>query len=101
LGIDRYCNDLRYNTIRGGYSLKDGIDTEYLITLINQVRCKNNGIKSHVNKKGFVDNPGVMVNGDHLSFEYLQEKASIIDALLNTIEKDILLKSGRFRSLEN
>ncbi len=101
MGIDRYCNDLCYNTIRGGYSLKDGIDTEYLITLVNQLRCKNNGIKSHVNKKGFVDNPGIMVNGDHLSFEYLQEKSNIIDALLNTIEKDILLKSGRLRSLNN
>ena len=81
--------------------MKDGIDTEYLVELIRQLRCKNNGIKSHVNKKGFVDNPGVMVNGDHLSFEYLQEKTAVIDALLNTIEKDILLKSGRFRSLEN
>lgn len=79
----------------------DGIDTEYLITLINQVRCKNNGIKSHVNKKGFLENPGVMVNGDHLSFEYLQEKTALIDALLNTIEKDILLKSGRLRMLNN
>jgi hypothetical protein len=79
----------------------DGIDTEYLITLISQVRCKNNGIKSHVNKKGFSDNPGVMVNGDHLSFEYLQEKTALIDALLNTIEKDILLKSGRLRKLKN
>jgi hypothetical protein len=79
----------------------DGIDTEYLITLIGQVRCKNNGIKSHVNKKGFLENPGVMVNGDHLSFEYLQEKTALIDALLDTIEKDILLKSGRLRMLNN
>lgn len=79
----------------------DGIDTEYLITLISQVRCKNNGIKSHVNKKGFLENPGVMVNGDHLSFEYLQEKTALIDALLDTIEKDILLKSGRLRMLNN
>jgi hypothetical protein len=79
----------------------DGIDTEYLITLISQVRCKNNGIKSHVNKKGFLENSGVMVNGDHLSFEYLQEKTALIDALLNTIEKDILLKSGRLRKLKN
>ena len=81
--------------------MQEGIDTEYLVTLIAQVRCKNNGIKSHVNKKGFVDNPGVMVNGDHLSFEYLQEKTAVIDMLLDTILKDILLKSGRFRSLEN
>ncbi len=101
MGIDRYCNDLCYNTICGDNYLKEGIDTEYLITLINQVRCKNNGIKSHVNKKGFLDNPGVMVNGDHLSFEYLQEKASIIDALLDTIQKDILMKSGVLRKLEN
>lgn len=81
--------------------MKDGIDTEYLVTLIHQIRCKNNGIKSHVNKKGFVDNPGIMVNGDHLSFEYLQEKTEVIDRLLDTIARDILLKSGRFRSLQN
>jgi len=79
----------------------EGIDTEYLVELLRQVRCKNNGIKSHVNKKGFLDNPGIMINGDHLSFEYLQEKAEIIDRLLNTIEKDILSKSGRLRSLNN
>ena len=42
-----------------------------------------------------------MINGDHLSFEYLQEKTNTIDALLDTILKDILLKSGRFRSLNN
>jgi len=84
-----------------GTTMIKEIDTEYLITLINQVRCKNNGIKSHINKKGFLDNPGVMVNGDHLSFEYLQEKADLIDMLLNTIERDVLLKSGRLRKLEN
>jgi len=81
--------------------LKNGIDTEYLITLINQIRCKNNGIKSHVNKKGFVNNRGVMINGDHLSLEYLQEKTLLIDALLSTIELDILRKSGALRSLKN
>jgi hypothetical protein len=81
--------------------MKDGIDTEYLITLIGQVRCKNNGIKSHVNKKGFKDCPGIMLHGDHLSISYLQEKTNVIEQLLNTIEKDILLKSGRFRTLEN
>ena len=81
--------------------MKEGIDTEYLITLIGQVRCKNNGIKSHVTKKGFLHAGGVTVNGDHLSFEYLQEKSHMIEALLDTIEKDILLKSGRFRSLKN
>jgi len=73
------------------------IDTEYLITIINQIKCKNNGIK----KKGFLEINGVMVNGDHLSFEYLQEKSNMIDLLLNTILNDILLKAGRFRKLEN
>ena len=81
--------------------MKEGIDTEYLITIINQVRCKNNGIKSHLNKKGFKDCPGIMIHGDHLSFSYLQEKTNVIDMLLDTIEKDILLKSGRLRTLEN
>ena len=78
----------------------DGIDTEYLVTLIKQIRCKNNGIKSHLAKKSFqID--GMMVGEDHLSFEYLREKTQIIDSLLDTIAKDILLKSGRLRNLQN
>ena len=77
------------------------IDAEYLITLVQQIRCKNNGITSHINKKGFLEVDGVMVNGDHLSFEYLQQKANMIDMLLDTIEMDVLLKSGRFRKLLN
>ena len=77
------------------------VDTEYLETIVKQIRCKNNGIKSHVHKKGFLDSAGVMVNGDHLSFQYLQEKSKVIDMLLDTIEKDILIKSGRFRTLRN
>lgn len=81
--------------------MKEGIDTEYLITLINQIRCKNNGMFSHVRKKGFKDCLGIMLHGDHLSIEYLQEKTAVLDMLLDTIEKDILLKSGRFRSLNN
>ncbi len=81
--------------------MKEGIDTEYLITLIDQIRCKNNGINSHINKEGFKDCPGVMIHGDHLSFEYLQEKSKVIDMLLNTIKKDVLKKSGMFRTLGN
>ena len=77
------------------------IDTEYLVTLISQIRCKNNGIMSHLAKKGFEGLDGTMVNGDHLSFEYLKEKSKVIDMLLNTIDKDILLKSGRLRTFEN
>jgi len=79
----------------------EGIDTEYLISMISQVRCKNNGMYSHVRKKGFKDCSGIMLHGDHLSLEYLQEKTAVLDALLDTIEKDILLKSGVLRKLQN
>ena len=81
--------------------MKEGLDVEYLITLINQARCKNNGMFSHVRKKGFKDCSGTMLHGDHLSIEYLQEKTAVLGMLLDTIEKDILLKSGVFRSLNN
>ena len=77
------------------------IDTEYLDTLLDQVRCKNNGIKSHINKKRFLEIEGTMINDEHFSFEYLREKSLLIDALIDTIKKDILLKSGKFRKLEN
>ncbi len=77
------------------------IDTEYLDTLLDQVRCKNNGITSHINKKGFLKTDSIMINDEHFSFEYLREKSFLIDALIDTIKKDILLKSGRFRKFEN
>ncbi len=77
------------------------IDTEYLDTILNQIRCKNNGIKSHINKKAFLKIDGIMINDEHFSFEYLREKSFLIDALIVTIKKDILSKSGKFRKLEN
>ncbi len=80
--------------------MKEGIDTEYLITLISQLRCKNNGIKEHLKKKEF-QIPGMMLGDDHLSFDYLREKSNMIDMLLNTIQKDVLLKSSVFRKLQN
>jgi len=81
--------------------LKEGLDVEYLITLIAQARCKVNGMNQHLNKKGFKDCPGIMLHGDHLSIEYLQEKAKVFAMLLDTIEKDVLLKSGMYRKLDN
>lgn len=80
--------------------MKD-IDTEYLDTLLNQLRCKNNGINTHINKKEFLKTDGIIINDAHLSFEYLREKSYLIDALIDTIKKDILLKSGKFRKLDN
>jgi len=81
--------------------LKEGLDVEYLITLIAQARCKVNGMKNELNKKGFKDCPGIMLHGDRLSLEYMREKADVFAMLLDTIEKDVLLKSGMFRSLNN
>ena len=43
----------------------------------------------------------MMINGEHFSFEYMREKVNVVDMLFDTIEKDILLKSGRLRNLEN
>jgi len=81
--------------------MKEGLDVEYLITLIAQSRCKVNGMKNELNKKGFKECPGIMLHGEHLSIEYLQEKADVFAMLLDTIERDVLLKSGMFRSLNN
>jgi len=81
--------------------LKEGLDTEYLITLIAQARCKVNGMKNELNKKGFKDCPGIMLHGDLLSLEYMREKADVFAMLLDTIEKDVLLKSGMYRKLDN
>lgn len=81
--------------------MKEGLDVEYLITMITQARCKVNGMKNELNKKGFKDCPGIMLHGDFLSIKYLQEKTNVFALLLNTIEKDILLKSGMYRKLDN
>lgn len=71
---------------------KEEIDVEYLITLIDQIHCKNNGITSHLTKKSF-QITGMMVGEHHLSFDYLREKSTTIDMLLRTIIKDILLNT--------
>ena len=81
--------------------MKEGLDTEYLITLIAQARCKVNGMKNELNKKGFKDCPGIMLHGDLLSLGYMREKADVFAMLLDTIEKDVLLKSGMYRKLNN
>jgi len=81
--------------------IKEGLDTEYLISMIAQARCKVNGMKNELNKKGFKECPGIMLHGDHLSLEYMREKANVFAMMLDTIERDILLKSGRLRKLEN
>jgi len=81
--------------------LPEGIDTEYLITMIAQARCKINGMKNELDKNGFKDCPGIILHGDFLSLEYLREKANVFGMLLDTIERDVLLKSGMFRSLKN
>ena len=81
--------------------MKEGLDTEYLISMIAQARCKVNGMKNELNKKGFKECPGIMLHGDYLSLDYLREKAEVFAMMLVTIEKDVLLKSGRLRSMEN
>jgi len=79
--------------------MKEGLDTEYLIELIRQTQVQNNGVWHEVRKKGLPK--GLMINGSYVSFEYLQEKSSLVDSLLTAIHNDILLKSGRFRKLGN
>lgn len=79
---------------------KIGIDQEYLLTLVNQVRCKNNGIIKEISKKAF-QTKGEMVNGEFLSFEYLKEKTTMIDMLLSTIQKDILESTKVKQKFEN
>jgi len=75
------------------------IDTEYLAELIRQTQVQNNGISHEVRKKGLPK--GLMINNSYVSFEYLQEKSSLVDSLLTAIHNDILMKSGKFRSLQN
>jgi hypothetical protein len=86
---------------KGGVKLPEGIDTEYLEELIKQSKCKVNGMITHLQKEGFKDQSGIMINGSHLSIEYLQEKAHVLEQLLTTIQLDVLQKSGRFRNLGN
>ena len=81
--------------------MPEGIDTEYLVTLIAQARCKVNGMKNELYKKGFKDCPGIMLHGDYFSLDYMREKTNVFAMMLDIIEQDILLKSGVFRKLSN
>ena len=81
--------------------MPEGIDTEYLVTMIAQARCKVNGMKNELNKTGFKECHGIMLHGDYLSLDYMREKANMFAMMLDTIERDILLKSGMFRKLSN
>ena len=81
--------------------MPEGIDTEYLVSMIAQARCKVNGMKNELNKNGFKECPGIMLHGDFLSLEYLREKSEVFAMMLDTIERDVLLKSGRLRSMKN
>lgn len=65
------------------------VDLGYLSHLLDQIKCKNNGIKSHLQKKDFKI-IGMIVGESHLSFEYLREKSIAIDMILDTIKKDVL-----------
>lgn len=79
---------------------KDGIDIEYLISLLNQIKCKNNGIISHLEKKDF-EIDGIMIGESHLSFEYLREKSNIIDQLVETVKNDVLIRTIMARTFNN
>jgi hypothetical protein len=83
--------------------LKEGIDTEYLVELCRQTRVNLTGLLQELNRVPPEPKGGrvLMFEGKTVSFDYLIEKANMAEKLLHTIEKDILLKSGRLRSLEN
>ncbi len=48
-----------------------------------------NGIHTHLEKKGFKEMDGTMLNGDHLSFTYLREKRDMIRNLLKQIRYEV------------
>jgi len=85
------------NTLK---KIPEEFDMEYLIHLLDQIKCKNNGIKTHLQKKDF-QIPGLMIGESHLSFEYLRDKSEVIDLLVETIKKDALIKSIMSRTFTN
>jgi len=75
-------------------------DLAYVISLLDQIQCKTNGIITHLQKKDFqID--GMMIGESHLSFEYLREKSTMIHLLVETIKKDAQIKSFMAQTFGN
>ncbi len=68
---------------------------------IKEMRYQLQGAINEIARTDGVSKGVSLDNKQFVSFEYLQEKSKVIDALLKTILKDIFFKSGRFRNLGN
>ena len=66
------------------------ITQEHLEHWIKEIQWQLNGLHKELNKKGYVNNKGLVVDGDFLSLEYLREKTEIAIKTLHCIEWDIL-----------
>jgi len=66
------------------------IERDHLVHWLDEIKYALNGINTHLQKDGFKEMDGTMVNGSHLSFDYLREKGTTIDRLLGCILNDML-----------
>ena len=80
---------LEWKTIPGIDRQNEMITQEHLEHWIKEIEYARNGLKTHLLKEGFRGKDGIMVDGSHLSFDYLNEKINTIRGLLNCIEDDI------------
>jgi len=66
------------------------ITQEHLEHWSKEIQWQLTGLNKELNKKGYVNNKGLPVDGDFLSLEYLREKTEIAIKTLHCIEWDIL-----------
>ena len=66
------------------------IKEEHLQHWMNEIEYACNGMEIHLQKDGFKDMDGTMINGSHLSFDYLNEKIETIRRLLGCITHDMV-----------
>ena len=70
------------------------ITEEHLNHWLDELKYSLTSITIEINKKEFVDNKGVTIDGGFLSLEYLREKAFILAGTIRCIEDDMRLDNA-------
>ena len=63
----------------------DKFDYIHILNQLMQIRNRNNGISKEVNKKEFLETKSLEINGGYFSFDYIREKTSVSDSLIENL----------------
>ncbi len=77
------------------------ISDTHLKHWLSEIEWQLNGIAGEINKKGYGDTDGIMINEGHLSLEYLREKQGTIRRLMGCIREDMIIYDVNFATTLN